>query len=55
VLDEKDAFLIHFKFFQGASPEIIADHFHITRQAVHKRLNTIIDKIAFAINYGGTG
>ena len=54
-LDASDAALIRMRFFERVEAKYMAQKLYITRQAVYKRLNNIIERMAFCISNGGNG
>ena len=49
-LDDCDAAFIQMRYFKRYEVETIANELHITRQAVYKRLNKILDRIVYCLH-----
>lgn len=52
-LESGDAAVIRMRFFERVEASYIAKQLHITRQAVDKRINKTIERMAFCISHGG--
>lgn len=52
-LEINDAAVIRMRYFDKAEINYIAKTLCITRQAVDKRLNKIVERMAFCISTGG--
>ena len=52
-LEECDAVIVKMKYFERTEMEILTAHFFISRQAIYKRLETILKRISFCIAKGG--
>ena len=52
-LDKNDAAVIRMRYFDKAEVEFIAKKLFLSRQAVDKRLNKTLERIAFCISNGG--
>ena len=54
-LDESDGAIIRMRYFERAEVGYMAKQLFITPQAVYKRINNILKRMAFCISNGANG